>query len=138
MNFLASLLFSASIGSTALAQDEFDLYPVLKAVGQNNLYYSAFGDGYETGVELTLSTFVQEGLATEDLLDVVIPRDDNYAACSFTGFSAVNATSLFAANITVNIATSVEGDSGGCLVFVKTKADNRTIAILDYRYTTDY
>ena len=106
-------------------------------------YQSVSGDGYEEGVEITFEAYGRLGNKTLPVVDV--PPMDNYADCDSGTpvelekkvFSPNNADSLFRGKYRVFVSTSVEGDSGGCLIWVK-DAGGGTVGIVDYSYVTDF
>ena len=103
----------------------------IEATSEDTYFYTVYGDGYELGFYADIQALLNQPYKIE------IPPEDNFAGCTVAVEPAPIGPAGHYANIRINIDTSVEGDTGGCLVFVKDQ-NNLTHAIIKYDYTTDY
>ncbi|MCK5071978.1 MAG: hypothetical protein KAQ98_01030 [Bacteriovoracaceae bacterium] len=135
MKKLTITLIACLFTISALASLEYGDY--LKA--GDEFYSEINGDGYEDGFVAEVS-LIEKSNSNPELI-ILIPETDNYADCNKAGIVLKEKRSLGSSwnkfTYRVYIETSVEGDSGGCLVHIK-DAEKQTLKIVNYNYTTGY
>lgn len=131
---------STLVYTNALSASEY-----LTAEHIDGVYFAVYGDGIESGFQLSKKVTGPSTLDAEKSFQA--ERENNSANChaqtielaEFRAFSFSSVVSnLGTWQLTLKVESSVAGDTGGCLVILRNDYTKRVEAIVQYLYVTDY